>query len=514
MIGLSGTQTAEDPLPMAGMRFETSQGMKLGQTMGLSPKLIQSAEILQLNSMELAERLEQEVEKNVALELVMPGGGDELRERPERRGETTDGHGATEFERLRRLERQYGDQWNSELDGRRAVRDNRDRDPKMDAMANAPSRGRSLAEELQEQWSFAGVVDPAMRVAGARLIEYIDDDGLMTTPLETVREQSSSLPGCDWSLATLEAALLRLQKEVEPKGIGGRSVREALLIEARCKLDEETDLDGAEAWSDAIELLDRHYDDLLGNRIPKIREQTGWPNDRVDRARACLKRLDPNPGRELVPPESTAIIPDVIVEYDPESGDYTARLAEELMPRVRVSGDYEAMLKEIDLDAKARAFVTESVRAARSVIEAVEQRNTTLMRVVKVVLARQREWFEQGPSHLKPMPMVEVAEMLGIHVATVSRAVSEKWMQTPRGLVALRTFFSLGTENADGEEMSWNAVKALVQEVVDAEDKAKPLSDREIAEALERKGVTIARRTVVKYREQLGILSAPLRKQH
>jgi RNA polymerase sigma-54 factor len=353
-----------------------------------------------------------------------------------------------------------------------------------------------------------------MRVAGARLIEYIDDDGLMTTPLETVREQSSSLPGCDWSLATLEAALLRLQKEVEPKGIGGRSVREALLIEARCKLDEETDLDGAEAWSDAIELLDRHYDDLLGNRIPKIREQTGWPNDRVDRARACLKRLDPNPGRELVPPESTAIIPDVIVEYDPESGDYTARLAEELMPRVRVSGDYEAMLKEIDLDAKARAFVTESVRAARSVIEAVEQRNTTLMRVVKVVLARQREWFEQGPSHLKPMPMVEVAEMLGIHVATVSRAVSEKWMQTPRGLVALRTFFSLGTENADGEEMSWNAVKALVQEVVDAEDKAKPLSDREIAEALERKGVTIARRTVVKYREQLGILSAPLRKQH
>ena len=194
---------------MAGMRFETSQGMKLGQTMGLSPKLIQSAEILQLNSMELAERLEQEVEKNVALEFVMPGGGDEIRERPEHRGETTDGHGATEFERLRRLERQYGDQWNSELDGRRAVRDNRDRDPKMDAMANAPSRGRSLAEELQEQWSFAGVVDPAMRVAGARLIEYIDDDGLMTTPLETVREQSSSLPGCDWSLATLEAALLR-----------------------------------------------------------------------------------------------------------------------------------------------------------------------------------------------------------------------------------------------------------------------------------------------------------------
>ncbi|MFZ9881111.1 MAG: RNA polymerase sigma-54 factor, partial [Phycisphaerales bacterium] len=141
-------------------------------------------------------------------------------------------------------------------------------------------------------------------------------------------------------------------------------------------------------------------------------------------------------------------------------------------------------------------------------------RNTTLMRVVRVVLARQREWFEQGPQHLKPMPMIDVADMLGIHVATVSRAVAEKWMQTPRGLVQLRGFFSLGTESADGEEMSWNAVKAMVQEVVDAEDKAKPLSDREIAEALEAKGVKIARRTVVKYREQLGILPGPMRKVH
>jgi RNA polymerase sigma-54 factor len=384
----------------------------------------------------------------------------------------------------------------------------------MDAMANAPSRGRGIVEELTEQWSFAEVHDPSIRTAGARIIEYIDDDGLMKTDLETVREQSAHLEGCDWSLTTLEAALLRIQAELEPKGVGARSVREALLIEARVKLDEVMDLDLAESWGDAIEILESFYDDILANRIPKIRERTGWSPERFDRARACHKRLDPNPGRELVPPESTAIIPDVIVEYDPESGDYTARLADELMPRVRVSPDYEAMMKEIDLDAKARNFVAESVRAARSIIEAIEQRNTTLMRVVRVVLARQREWFEQGPQHLKPMPMVDVAEMLGIHVATVSRAVSEKWLQTPRGLVALRTFFSLGTENADGEEMSWNAVKAMVQEAVDSESKVKPLSDREIAEVLEKRGVTIARRTVVKYREQLGILSAPMRKQH
>jgi RNA polymerase sigma-54 factor len=498
------------------MRFETSQNMKLGQSMALSPKLIQSAEILQLNSMELQERLEQEVEKNVALELVFPGSSDDAdaRRGDEHREEAPQGGGSTEFERLRRLERQYGEQWNSDFDGRRATRSTGERDPKMDAMANAPSRGRSLVEELTEQWSFAEVHDPAIRAAGARLIEYIDDDGLLSAELETVREQSSHLSGCDWSVATLEAALARLQNELEPRGIGARSVREALLIQARAALDEEVDLDRAEHWADAVDLLQVYYDDLLGNRIPRIRERTGWSAERLDRARACLKRLDPNPGRELVPPEATAIIPDVIVEYDPESGDYTARLADELMPRVRVSPDYEAMMKEIDLDAKARNFVAESVRAARGIIEAIEQRNTTLMRVVRVILARQREWFEQGPQHLKPMPMIEVADQLGIHVATVSRAVSEKWLQTPRGLVAMRGFFSLGTENADGEEMSWAAVKALVQEIVDGEDKAKPLSDSAIAEELKKRGVTLARRTVVKYREQLGILSGPMRKRH
>ena len=212
----------------------------------------------------------------------------------------------------------------------------------------------------------------------------------MQTPLETIREQSAHLAGCDWAIDTLKLALARIQQELEPRGVGATSVREALLIEARAFLDDEDDLDRAEAWGDAIELIDTHYDDLLQNRVPRIRERTGWTTDRLDRARACLKRLDPNPGRELVPPESTAIIPDVVVEYDPESGDYTARLADELMPRVRVSPDYEAMMKEIDLDAKARNFVAESVRAARSIIESIEKRKTTLMRFVLVVLDRHR----------------------------------------------------------------------------------------------------------------------------
>jgi DNA-directed RNA polymerase specialized sigma54-like protein len=154
------------------------------------------------------------------------------------------------------MERQYGEQWNSDGDSRRATRDNRERDPKMDAMANAPSRGASLVDQLLEQWSFAEIHDPALRTAGARIIEYIDDDGLMQTPLETIREQSAHMAGCDWAIDTLKLALARIQQELEPRGVGATSVREALIIEARAYLDEETDLDGAEAaLLEALELF-------------------------------------------------------------------------------------------------------------------------------------------------------------------------------------------------------------------------------------------------------------------
>ncbi|MFZ9914563.1 MAG: hypothetical protein ACO3IB_04415, partial [Phycisphaerales bacterium] len=344
--------------------------MRLGQTMALSPKLIQSAEILQLNSMELGERLEQEVEKNVALELVMPGGADDdHRAQDDHREEAPQGGGSTEFERLRRMERQYGDQWNSDGDSRRAARSTGERDAKMDAMANAPSRGRSLVEELQEQWRFAEVHDPAIRTAGARLIDYIDDDGLLSADLETVREQSAQLPGCDWTLDTLRTALARIQQELEPRGVGAASVRDALLIQARANLEEETDLDRAESWGDAIDLLEKHYDDLLANRIPRIRDKMGLTNDRLERARACLKRLDPNPGRELVPPESTAIIPDVVVEYDPESGDYTARLADELM-RLFATGALQWAMGRFDDDEAIEAkMVTKAIERAQTTVE-------------------------------------------------------------------------------------------------------------------------------------------------
>jgi len=172
------------------------------------------------------------------------------------------------------------------------------------------------------------------------------------------------------------------------------------------------------------------------------------------------------------------------------------------------------MSSDTSLDAEARSFITRNVGNAKWLIESINQRSNAVLRVVEVVLDRQRGWFDEGARGLKMLPMTEVADLLGVHVATVSRAVSEKWMQTPRGIVPLRRFFSGGTETSGGESLSWEAVKALLRDIVEAENPVKPLGDEALAAALREQGVDIARRTVVKYRQQMGIPPARLRRTY
>jgi RNA polymerase sigma-54 factor len=185
-----------------------------------------------------------------------------------------------------------------------------------------------------------------------------------------------------------------------------------------------------------------------------------------------------------------------------------------VLPTLRVSKRYEKMAKDRSLAKETREFVNNSVRSAQWLIESISQRKNTLLRVVNVVLARQRDFLDHGPQHLKPLPMIDVADQLGIHVGTVSRAVADKWLQTPRGLVALRKFFTGGTATDSGQDLSWEAVKAKLKEIVDREDRSRPLSDSELAAELKKDGIDIARRTVVKYRQQLDIPPARRRKTY
>jgi RNA polymerase sigma-54 factor len=505
---------------MSVMRFDTRQQTKLGQQMKLAPRMIQSMEILQLPLPLLQERVEQELESNVALELVEPGddrgetraeGEVEVAEADTER-EFIAGESGEDFQRLTDLENRYREVWDGADDVRRPAAGAGERDRKMDAMANTAERGKSLTDQLDDQWRLVEVAEN-VSTAGRRLIEYVDDDGYLGADLETIFEQGLELGIHDWSVPLLEKTLERLHRTLEPPGLLARSKQESLLLQIDAIVELEGDGEGS--WTDAAVLIGEHFEDLVQNRLPRVAKDAEMSLERVQAAKALMRQLSLWPGRELANPDAQFVMPDVIVEYEPENDVYIAALSDGTMPVLRINPQVEKMREEPELDADGKTFIDTAVRDASWLIDAVNQRSNTLLRVVRVVLERQREFFDHGPQFLKPLPMTEVAERLGVHVATVSRAVSEKWLQTPRGMYPLRRFFSGGRETGEeGQEKSWEAIKEMLREIVEAEDKAKPLSDQKLADALKEKGVEIARRTVVKYREQLGIPPARRRKIH
>lgn len=502
--------------------------------MRLAPRMIQSMEILQMPMMALQERIEQELESNVALEQVEPGAEGALDveaapaeteadsdDRLERRelvvGEETGPASSDEWQRLSDLENTYPQAFDSEdyaPPPHSATRSTGERDRKLDAMANIAARGASLTDQLLDQWRFAEV-DTDIAAVGERILGYIDADGLLGADLATIIDQNRVISGVEAERLTpelFERALREVQRHLDPPGLAARTNQESFLlqIDALELHDHEPD----HHWEDVRALIRDHWDDLLQNRLPKIAQKAQMPMDRIHAAIELMKRLKLNPGRDLVDAEVPPVIPDVIVDYDENSDQYIAALSDGPMPSLRISPRYEQMAKDKGVDPQTREFVGNNVRNAQWLIESINQRKNTLLRVVNVVLARQRDFFDQGPQALKPLPMIDVADQLGIHVGTVSRAVADKWLQTPRGLVALRKFFSGGTETQSGESMSWEAVKATLREIIDAEDRANPLSDDEIVDQLKKRGIEIARRTVVKYRQQLDIPPARRRKVH
>lgn len=478
---------------------------------------------------ELEERIEQELASNPTIEITEIAPDPDAADRRDEPGgsENTD-----DFSRLEDFEASNPDAAENTnesgglLDGRdrfddyeprrASTRLDGERDGKMDAMAAAPAREASLGEQLRDQWALVEVDEP-LRYPGELIIAFLDEDGYLRTPLQTILEKSP--PGPDGTMPTpelLERALTAVQLFLEPAGVAARDARECLLLQLDVLEDRmgwDSDEDRIETLRVARTLVAEHLDDLIQNRLPKIAEAEHVSLDQIKSGLELLRRLSLAPARRLVNEAAEVIIPDAIVEYDEEHDRYIAYLNDTRLPNLRISKEYAEMIRDRDVPKKDRDFLKTNIGNAQWLIEAVEQRRRTLQRVLNVVVDAQREFFDYGPQAIRPLPMTQVAEELGIHVATVSRAVADKHLQTPRGIVPLRRFFTGGTETASGEEISWDAIKAALQEVIDQEDKSKPLSDDALAKALEDRGIEIARRTVAKYRGQLGIPSARLRKQ-
>lgn len=522
------------------MRFETSQSMKLGQSMKLAPRMIQSMEILQMPLAELEERLEQELESNPTLELS-EGEAPALDPSSATRTSESDAPtNAEDFERLEEYEESNPDAVENEFDETRVersadldalsihrVRESGESDAKLEAMAAAPARSASLLDQLRGQWALVDV-EASLRPLGELILNFLEEDGSLKTPLETIADRAVVVEGAEKlppsrgggpvfaarpTVEQLERALKALQLFLEPAGIAARSAGECLLLQLDALEAEEAGAGWpAAVFTNARTLVGKHLDDLMQNRLPRVAERTGLNLEQIKDALVLLRRLSLAPGRRLVETNERPIVPDAIVEFDEVTGKYFAYLNDNHLPNLRINMEYALLTKDKAMPKRDKEFIKTNLGNAQWLLDAVNQRRHTLLRVVNKVVEHQREFFDYGPQALRPLPMTQVGEELGIHVATVSRAVAEKFLATPRGVMPLRKFFSGGVQTEGGEEVAWDAIKAALREVIDGEDKKKPLSDDALAEELKKRGIDIARRTVAKYRDQLQIQPARLRK--
>jgi RNA polymerase sigma-54 factor len=500
--------------------------MRLEQRQLLTPRMIQSMEILQLPLMALEERIEQELQNNPVLEMREndpeapaegANGQAETREIEEAGdGEKAlvvreEGDGREDFERLARLSEYLENEefnTNSGANFRQSYSDDGERDRKMDALNNTAARGITLSEHLLNQWMFVETT-PNIRTAGEAIINYIDAEGYLRTPLEQVQRESKAPLKTEDLLAAL-----KLIQDLEPAGVGARDLRECLLLQLAAI---ERDPEIAEGHDFDLEraLISDHLKDLEMNRYPQIAKKLGEEIHDIQAAVARLRRsLHPHPGKQVGIDEAPPVTPDAIIYFDEDTQKYEIEMTNDPAPNLYINGMYRKMLKNRACDKKTREFLANNVRNARWLIESIEQRRNTIWRVIRAVVDAQHEFFDKGPEFLKPLPMISVADQLGIHVATVSRAVSEKWIQTPRGVYPLRRFFSGGTTNSDGEDMSWDAVKEKLKHIIENEDKHNPLNDDEIVIKLKDQGIDLARRTVAKYRKILNIPTARQRKEY
>ena len=525
------------------MAMELQQNLRLEQRQLLTPRMIQSMEILQMPLAALEERIEQELETNPVLELREDRGdeGDVAILNPDTGDNDTlrvDESLADDFARLERISEyleneEYSPTYNdlkSMSHGPSVSSYTGERDAKLDAMANTAARVGNLTEHLLDQWSLIDIsplVNPAadgngngqpvisaeeIRRAGGILVGYLDDRGYLPIPPEQVRvdalKRNRNVP----PPAAFQEAF-RLVRGLEPPGVGAVDLQDCMLLQLDA-LEADPDLGAGHDFVLERTLVRNHLKDLEQNRYPQIAKKTGRSIDDLKEAVRRLGRLHPHPGKLIAADEAPPIMPDATIRYNEDTGDYDIEMTRDQAPDLYIRQLYRKMIKQRQGDKSTREFLSQNVRNARWLIESIEQRRTTIERVIRAVVDHQREFFEKGPELLKPLPMIQVADELGIHVATVSRAVSEKWVDTPRGIFPLRRFFSGGTRSDDGEEMSWDAVKEKLKRIIEHEDKQSPLNDDQIVEKLAGEGIELARRTVAKYRKILNIPTARQRKAY
>lgn len=483
--------------------MKPSLQLKLSQHLTLTPQLQQSIKLLQLSTIELNQEIERILVDNPMLERedgdgsdfapAPPAGSPPEREQvqetateaPAGDGERRDGgEGSSEDE---------GIDWSNVGTGASSRSESDDDDVDYQDLQ---ASGISLREHLDQQVALSQLSDRD-RALVRFVIEALDDDGYLHQPLEELLQLLPAESEVD--LDELTIALHHVHN-LEPTGVGARSPQECLALQLRA-------LPESPVRTLALEIVTRHLELLADRNFAKLRKLTGCDDDALRAAQALICSLDPHPGSRYSSAETRYVLPDVVVRK--LRGRWTVSLNQEAMPRLRINRLYANLLQQ---NRAQGGGLSGQLQEARWLIRNVQQRFDTILRVSQAIVDQQRQFFDHGDVAMRPLTLREIADQLELHESTVSRVTTQKYMATPRGVFELKYFFGSHVATDTGGAASSTAIRALIRQLVDAEDSKKPLSDAKIAEVLGQQGIVVARRTIAKYRESLNIPPVSLRK--
>jgi RNA polymerase sigma-54 factor len=487
---------------MNTIRTGLYQGTQLKQEMKINPRLYQAMDLLYMPLLDLQQHIKQELLNNPFLEMEEP--------------QVTEEEAAPINEKLEKEKEAAKEEIDWEeilLEGFEAGGRRQEYEEKEYYEPVALST-RDLYDHLRDQLMLMPL-QPRQMLLGEEIIGNIDENGYLTCDVaEVVRGLN------EWVVADENGwfedgespdpftqqegeDMLRILQSMDPPGIAARNLRECLLLQLR-------DL-GMESTR-TYRIVDEYFDQLINHRWSEISKELSITPKDVQTAADEVAKLDPKPGLKYAAPSDNYITPDLIVEKI--DGEYLVFLNDTSLPRLKLSKTYRDIAKDKNkFKGENKEFISNKLNSANWMIQAIEQRRQTMLKVMNFIVDRQREFFEKGVQYLKPLTLREVAEVINMHESTVSRVTNEKFVQTPRGVLPLKFFFSSGLSTTSGEDVSARGIKAKIQTLVGGEEAKRPLTDQAIVNILKDEGIQIARRTVAKYRDQLGILSARMRKR-
>jgi RNA polymerase sigma-54 factor len=490
---------------MSGPGFSHDLRQRQTQSLVLAPQLRHSLKILQVAALDLRSVIQEELQANPTLEeLPMDGESIDKTAAPAPDEPGTDGAGAElpeqreemdfskQFEILGKIDQDWRDHL-SNAGGAQSytAEDAEKRQHFFDSLASETS----LQEHLMQQVALNELAPPVLE-ALRQLVGNLDDRGFLAQPPADIALQT----GLPYD-TVLQA--LKLLQTFDPPGIGSQTLAECLLAQLAARNRAE---------SLAARMLRDHFDLLSRRRIPELARKLGAPADDVQAAIEEISKLDPAPGRRFAEDNNRVVVPDVTVEKDGD--EWKIHLNSDYIPRLRISSTYRELIAKGTLSKDERDYLRERMRSGKFLIDSIEQRQRTIERITREIIKAQTPFFERGVAHLQPLTMTQIADIVGVHETTVSRAIANKYMKTPHGIFDFKFFFTTGYQADSGAAVSNTSVKEMLADLVAVEDKSAPLSDQELVVRLQEKGLSLARRTVAKYREELGILPSNLRRDY